>query len=290
MLDIVRSYNVQLNYEKLQYKKDEVNFWGETDTASCCKPAQSKVSAITAMSAPTCKKQVQSLIGMISYLSKFSVWLSELVDPIRELSKEKVPFNWDPEHQSAFELMKKEIASTSVLAYCNPKKQTGLQTDASIKISGACFLQDEKLVYFASKVLPDAQEGYVAIELESLAVAWAMDEFHHFLYASHLILETDQKPLEVILWKSINQATSRIQRILIRTFPYHFTVCYIPGLTNQLADTFSKLGGQKDTLRLPKLHLYQITYQLWTRHDSLNQLRKSTQEDDELALLKYTIM
>ena len=86
-------------------------------------------------------------------------------------------------------------------------------------------VQEEKPVYFASKPLTDAQWGYVAIELESLVVAWTMDKFHHFLYASHFILETDQKHLEAILSKSINQATPRLWRILIRTFPYHFTTC-----------------------------------------------------------------
>ena len=40
--------------------------------------------------------------------------------------------------------MKKEIASAPILAYNNPKKQTVLQTDASIKGLGACFLQEEK--------------------------------------------------------------------------------------------------------------------------------------------------
>ena len=29
------------------------------------------------------------------------------------------------------------------------------------------------------------QRGYVAIELEALAVAWAMEKFHHFLCACH---------------------------------------------------------------------------------------------------------
>ena len=144
-------------------------------------------------------------------------------------------------------------------------------------------------MYFASKALTEVQRGYVAIDLEMLAVAWAREKFHHFLYASHFILETDQKPLEAILSKSINQATPRLQHILIRTFPYHFTVRHIPGLTNQLADCFSRLGGQKDTIKLPKLHLYQITSQLSARSDSLNQLRVAMQEDHVPALLKHTI-
>ena len=100
------------------------------------------------------------------------------------LQKDKVPFNWGPEHQAAFIHMKKEIASAPVLVYYNPKKQTTLQTDASIKGLGACLLQDSKPVYFASKTLTDAQKGYVVIELESLAVAWAMEKFHHFLYVT----------------------------------------------------------------------------------------------------------
>ena len=133
------------------------------------------------MPVPTSKKQVQSFMGMIKYFSKFSARLSEIAEPIREMAKEKLPFNWGPEHQSTFIQMKKEIASTPILAYYNPKKQTVLQTDASIKGLGACLLQDEKPVYFPSKVLTDTQKGYVAIELESLAIAWAMEKFHHFI-------------------------------------------------------------------------------------------------------------
>ena len=110
LLEIARKCNVRLNFDKLQYKKTKVDVFGETYTTSGCKPAQSKVSAITEMKAPKCEKQVQSFIGMVNYLSKFSVRLSELVNPIRELSKDKVPFNWDPEHQEAFKQMKTEIA------------------------------------------------------------------------------------------------------------------------------------------------------------------------------------
>ena len=226
--------NIRLNFDKLQYKKTEVDIFGKTYTTDGCKPAQSKVPAIMNMPAPTCKKQVQSFIGMVNYLSKFSARLSELAEPIRELSKDKMPFNGGPGHQEAFKQMKKEIVIAPILTYYNPKKETILQTDASIKGLGTCLLQEQRPVYFVSKVLTDTQRSYMAIEIESLAVAWAMEKCHHFLYTSHFILEADQKPLEAILSKSLNQATQRLQRILIRTFPYNFTVCYIPGVTNQL--------------------------------------------------------
>ena len=235
------------------------------------------------------KRQVQSFIRMINYLSKFSARLSELAEPVRKLAKEKVPFNWDPEHQETFNLVKREIADAPILAYYNLRKQMILQTDASSKGLGACLLLEGKPVYFTSKALPETQQRFVALELESLAVALAMENFYHFLYSNHFILETDQKPLEAILLKSLNQATPSLQRILFRTFPYHFMVFYILGPTNQLADCLSRLGTQRDAIKLPKLLLYQITNQLNARSDSLNKLQIATQEDDELPLLKHTI-
>ena len=71
-LETARRCNVKLNYEKLQYKKEEVDFFGETYPISHHKPDKSKVSVITKMSAQTSKKQVQSFIGMIKHLLKFS--------------------------------------------------------------------------------------------------------------------------------------------------------------------------------------------------------------------------
>ena len=187
----------------------------------------------------------------------------KLAEPIRELCKDKVPFNWGLEYHTAFKQIKKEIVRAPILAYYNPKKkETTLQTDASIKGLSTCLLQDQKPVYFMSKALTDTQRGYVAMEIKSLAVAWVMEKFHHFLYVNHFILEMDQKPLEAILSKSLNQATPRLQRILIRTFPYNFTMHYIPGATNQLVNCLSQKGDQKDIIRLPKLQIYQITQQL----------------------------
>ena len=78
MLETVRKCNICLNFNKLHYKKKEVDFFWKTYTTDGHKPAQSKVSAISEMPPPTCKKQVQSFIRMVNYLSKFLARLSEL--------------------------------------------------------------------------------------------------------------------------------------------------------------------------------------------------------------------
>ena len=126
-----------------------------------------------------------------------------------------------------------------------------MQTDTSTKGLGACLLQEKRPIYLASKALTETQRGYVVIEIESLAVAWAMEIFHHFLYASHFILETDQKQLEAILLKSPNQAPPRLQRILIKTFPYNFTVHNIPGVTNQLVISCQDWETRRTPLNFP---------------------------------------
>ena len=125
----------------------------EKHTIDGHKPAQTRVSAISSMLEPSCKKEVQSFIGIINYLSKFSTRLSEPSELIRELSKESVLFNWGLEHCEAFNTIKKEIVKAPILEYYDPNKETVLQTDISIKGLDACLMQQGKPVYFASKAL-----------------------------------------------------------------------------------------------------------------------------------------
>ena len=75
LLQIAQKYNVKLNYDKFQYKQDEMEFFGEMYTTSGHKLSKDKVSVITTITSPTNKKHVQSFIDIINYLSKFSLRL-----------------------------------------------------------------------------------------------------------------------------------------------------------------------------------------------------------------------
>ena len=59
----------------------------------------------------------------VNYLSRFSTRLFKLSKSIREVSKERVLFNWRPEHCEAFNVIKKEIVKAPILAYYDPNKE-----------------------------------------------------------------------------------------------------------------------------------------------------------------------
>ena len=164
-----------------------------------------------------------------------------------------------------------------------------LQTDAFTKGLGAVLLQDEHPVSFTSKSLTVAQQNYVAIELEALAVSWAVQKFHHYLYGTSFTLQTDQKPLQAILSKSLVEATPQMQKLLLPTIPHDMAVEYIKGETNFIADCLSRAPVAKDTIKLTILQVNQITAHARCTQDRIDRLRQSTVKDDTLALLKHTV-
>ena len=151
--------------------------------------------------------------------------------------------------------MKKEIAVAPVLAYYDPKKTTVLQTDASINGLGTCLLQDEKPVYFASKALKESQRGYVAIELESLAVAWTMEKFHHFLYGNHFLLETDQKPLGDHPIKKLESGYTQIAKDTHQNISLQFQCVLLARFKEPASRLPVQSRGLQDSLKLPKLSI-----------------------------------
>ena len=144
-------------------------------------------------------------------------------------------------------------------------------------------------MYFASKSLTAAQQNYVAIELEALAVSWAVQKFHHYLYGTSFTLQTDQKPLQAVLSKSLVEATPQMQRLLLPTIPYDMAVEYIKGEINFIADCLSRTPVAKDTIKLPILQVNQITAHTRCTQDRIDRLRQSTAKDDTLVLLKHTV-
>ena len=96
--------------------------------------------------------------------------LSHMTDPLRLLLKKNVVFDWRPEHQLAFDKIKKALTSDLVVGIYDPNNETALLTDAS-RLYGLGFIliQYEKerprLIQCGSRSLLPAESRYVTIEL-----------------------------------------------------------------------------------------------------------------------------
>ena len=67
-----------------------------------------------------------------------------------------------------------------------------------------------------------------------------MEKFHYFLYGKEFTLETDQKPLVSIYKKHMVDISPRVQRLIVRSFPYlPFKVVYKKGKGIPVADALS---------------------------------------------------
>ena len=82
LLETAKENNVKLNFDKIQYKQKEVELFGETYPTQGCNPSDTKVKAITEMPKPENLKDLQTFLGMIQYLSKFSPRIAELAEPL----------------------------------------------------------------------------------------------------------------------------------------------------------------------------------------------------------------
>ena len=122
-----------------------------------------------------------------------------------------------------------------------PFPQWWTSTSPPPKGLGTTLLQEGHPIISVSRSLTKAEKNYVALELECLAIVFACQKFHHYIYGKHTFVETDDKPLEVIAKKSILAAPRRLQRMLLQLQWYDLEITYRPGKQQWIADILSRL-------------------------------------------------
>ena len=131
VLTRARERNIKFNRDKIQFRVNQVKYMGEVVSALGFSPDPAKISAIHNMPTPSCKQDLQRLLGMINYLSKYIPHMSELTAPLRSILKDDVSWAWFPEHDSALTKIKTVLSSAPVLRFYDTNLPTTLQVDAS---------------------------------------------------------------------------------------------------------------------------------------------------------------
>ena len=283
LMERARKHNLVFNFGKTNILQKEISFFGNIYGRDGVRPDPAKVQAVMDIRAPTDIKQLQSFLGMITYLAPYIPNLSEHTTHLRTLLKDKNEFQWNHEQECAFQKIKDIICSAKNLAYFDPKKPTVIKVDASQTALGAALTQDGKPVAYASKSLTDTESRYANIEREMLACVFGAERFHTYVYGEHFVIQSDHKPLEMITRKTLTAAPARLQRMLLRLQRYDYEIQYVPGRDMALPDSLSRLPKATSD---PEINLDAKVCHVQFSTPKLNEIRSETDKDVQLAILK----
>ena len=142
--------------------------------------------------------------------------MSTIITPIQELVKSDIIFERAESQDKAFHRVKEILSQHPALAYFDVTKPVTISCDASQSGLGAAILQDDKPVAFPSRALTEAETRYAQIEKELLAVVFAFNRFHQYVYGAEVTVESDHKPLRAITKKQLSATPPRLQRMLLQ--------------------------------------------------------------------------
>jgi hypothetical protein len=124
-----------------------------------------RIVAILNLPAPTSKKEVQAFMGVIKFVCRFVLDFVVMVKPIHNILKQDHSFSCTNGIENAFEGIKKEIISASVLMKSYVEKEFTIYTNATEEAISAILMQNddqgnEKPVSYMSQSLYDDEFKY----------------------------------------------------------------------------------------------------------------------------------
>ena len=175
-LNRCRDRNLKLNEKKARLRQQEIPFIGHVLTPEGFKPDPCKVEAIVQMPDPTDVHSLRRFLGMVNYLAKFLLRLSDETEVLRKLTERDAEWCWLPAHADALARVKEMIVTIPVLAYYDVSKPVVIQCDASQTGLGAALLQEGCPVAYSSRVMTPIEQNYAQIEKELLSISTSLEE------------------------------------------------------------------------------------------------------------------
>ena len=168
-----------------------------------------------------------------------------MTKPLRDLLQKSNQWVWGPSQQQAFDLVKKDLSSTPVLALYDPNRPITVSADASSFGLCAVLLQTSegvrRPVAFALRAMTPTEQRYSQIE-ETLATTWSLERFQDYVYGMRFLVETDHKPIVSLLSskKSLDELSPRMQHFRMRLMRYTHSITHVPGKDLITADALSR--------------------------------------------------
>lgn len=243
VFELCRINNIKLHPEKCSFFMREVTYLGHKCTDKGILPDDSKYSVIENYPTPDDADSAKRFIAFCNYYRRFIKNFSEYSRHLTRLSKKGVQFEWTEDCDIAFRYLKNALMSPTLLQYPDFEKEFCITTDASKHACGAVLSQEHNgkqlPIAYASKTFTKGESNKSTIEQELTAIHWAITHFRPYIYGNHFLVRTDHRPLSYLF--SMKNPSSRLTRMRLDLEEYNFTVEYLRGKDNYVADALSRI-------------------------------------------------
>ena len=154
-------------------------------------------------------------------------------------------------------------------------------------------MMDSAVQCVTNQDLSVTEKCYAVIEKEAHVTTWATERFSAYVLGIPFTLETDHKPLTVLLNSSeLSKMPPRILRFRLRLMRYNYQVQYVPGKHQVTADTLSRAPvaqpGLEDKLLVEEVEAFstRTTSCLPAKLNRLQQIRDAQKTHEECSLLR----
>lgn len=252
VFQILRNNNFYLSVDKMQLFAQELKILGHIIDGDGIRMDPHKVDSIANWKVPTSRALLQSFLGAVGFLAPDCYGIRIPMGVLTPLTGKNRPWRWGATEQRAFEEIKTLVVAWRdqhrvALDYSADAPKINLVTDASLTggsgfISQGDELATSKVVAFWSGKFNSAQQNYPVHELELLAIVESLKRFRGMLHGTKFRICTDHKALQHFM--SQKNLSARQSRWLDVLNEFEFEIFYIPGKTNTLADSLSRLYSE----------------------------------------------
>ena len=204
-LERLQNAGAKLNKEKWLFSVRELIFFGPIFSENGVSLDSEKVSAIVKCT-PTSVGEVWSFLDMTQYVVRFIPHYATISEQLRQLTRKDTEWTWSEREELALNKPKEALTRAGVMAYFDPNKNTNILVDASPVGLGAVLTPNGKLLCYACRALTDVEQQKSQTEREMLAVVYAAEHFHFYLYGKKFTITAVHRPLLGTV-KSLKPAT-----------------------------------------------------------------------------------
>ena len=236
---------LSLKPSKCSFASHSQEFLGYVISEDGRTPDKDKIQAVASFPRPTCVSDVQKFLGLAGYYREHIPHFATSSFNLRKLLKSQSVFHWGDQEQKEFDSLKQALCSDKVNSSSSSKlgRNFIVQTDASSKGLGAVLSQigpdnKEHPVRYASRALQVPESKWTACEQELLAVIWACETFHRYLWGRKFLIQTDHANLQWL--QAVSPQKRRLARWAMRLAEYDFELQHRSGKNNANVDALTR--------------------------------------------------